>query len=152
MANKKDSKEEYKEITKEDLFRSKDDVVLVSIELLKKKIPLRPVSDGFWQQVDIEMLKKLKASMGNIDFQKFNRDEIIKKLRMDADLSILSEAEYDKKVAVIQYCLFGKEEVTKEEVSSLSPPGVINEIYLKILEISGIPTNKELVQKFREQS
>jgi hypothetical protein len=140
----------YIVLTKKDILRTKDDIGLVPINLWDgKKIPMRPMSDSFWVGIQNKNFEGIQVDTRDLKAG-LSYEDIKSKVGIDTDFREFLKNNYNNKCEVIAYCLFGEEKMTVDEVKSLRPIGIIDELYQKALEVSGVNLG-EAVKKFRQQ-
>ena len=143
-----------KKLTKADVLRtaSEDNVVYKYFEKLKGELPIRPLSDGEAQEIEVKQLSNLDIDISNLkNLEGASKEQILKKLDMDVDLGEFLGDDYEANCLACKFGLAFDESLTVEEVKELRPPGIVEDIANKIFELSGMEGSgvEDALESFR---
>ncbi len=131
-------------LNKESILKGSENIQTVFIESLDGEIKLRPLTSAEWQEITTEEQKaigEVKLKVGSL-----NRTDGT----MSIDLAKQTIATFRAKVkAVAKAMSVDGVEWAEEEVEKLLP-GVVDEIFETVREISGITIEEAELDSFRE--
>src|SRR5690606_33913782 len=147
------SGEGVRRLSKSDLLQGRDQVHYVYFEELGGEIPLRPLTDGQWAQIQaikssggILRGRPVMDADGDIDMSKTE-------LALEIDVAKASEKDYEADALTVMYALADGSRWTLEDVKQLRPAGIVQKIAKKVREISGVlPEQLSALESFRRQS
>lgn len=132
-------------LTKDKILKGIEKVETVYIESLGGEVKIRPLSSSEWQEIVIEEQKgigQVKLNVGSLR----QTDGT-----MSIDLAKQTIASFKAKVKAVSLAMtVDGEEWSENEVEQLLP-GVVDEIFEHVREISGIQIEEAELDRFREK-
>jgi len=132
-------------LNKETILKGVEKVETVYIESLEGEVKIRPLSSSEWQEIVIEEQKgigEVKLKVGSLQ----QTDGT-----MSIDLAKQTIASFKAKVKAVAIAMsVDGEEWTEEEVRQLLP-GVVDEIFEAVRDISGITIEERELDNFRKE-
>ncbi len=132
-------------LTKDKILKGIEKVETVYIESLGGEVKIRPLSSSEWQEIVIEEQKgigEVKLKVGSLQ----QTDGT-----MSIDLAKQTIASFKAKVKAVAIAMsVDGEEWTEEEVRQLLP-GVVDEIFEAVRDISGITIEERELDNFRKE-
>ena len=123
-------------LTKEMILKGKDKTCFIQVKGFEGELEIRPLTELAWSEVRALTGKETEVSLSavlNKDGQ-FDKEATAKNARVKLNMMNVSRNEFEQEVIILKYGLV--EPWTEDEIRSISPPGIINKIAEKILEIS----------------
>jgi hypothetical protein len=145
-------------LSKDDILNGKNAIQEIEIEKLGGSLKLRPLTDGEIQEIN-RLIQQggLKPIKGKVEAERAKRNKKKgEEIDFEVDPMMASERSYDADVKAVFYGLQHDESpdtYTTDEIKSF-PAGSVEEIALKVFEISGIDDPNKArseMEKFREE-
>lgn len=128
--------------TKAAILQGANRVETVSIPGVAESIPLKPLTDGQYSEIE-QIRTKGMVVKGN--------PERSADVTMDIDLEVSTRQSHLADVKAVYYSLATEEKWTEEEIEAISPPGIVSKIAAEVYRISGVE-QIDKVKKFRKDS
>lgn len=141
-------------LTRADILKTKDEPQWVNIDILGGEIPLVPLSDGEWAQIENKIVSGLttKASKRELEKVKAVGEKELEDYKFDIDIAAIQQNDYEADCMAVAFCMADGEKWTVEDVKQIKPPGAVEEIAKKIYDISGVSKEKKkAVKSFRKK-
>ena len=132
-------------LTKDRILKGIEKIETVYIESLEGEVKIRPLTSAEWQEIVVEEQKgigQVKLNVGSLR----QTDGT-----MSIDLAKQTVASFKAKVKAVAIAMsVDGEEWTEEEVRQLLP-GVVDEIFEAVRDISGITIEERELDNFRKE-
>ena len=141
-----------KALTKADILQGTSKIEQVYIEKLKGTLPLRPLTDGEFAQVDVMKTAGIKVK-GKPNTQQTGKKQGQKAdfeaQDMEIDIEAIQRNEFEADSLAISFAIASEEKWTTDEVKQM-PAGSVKEIAKEVYRISGAtPEGASDVKSFR---
>lgn len=134
-----------RQITREDLLLGKNRVEDVYIPELEGTLPLRPLTDGEWAQVQNIQRRGMRLRTDPVEAGAGKKGkQVAPPVRVEFDLEEFTRAEYEADILIVRYGVALNPPLTDEDVRNMKA-GVPAAIAREILKITGV--SKETIDQ-----
>jgi len=139
-----------KKLTKADILQGTNKVEQVYIEKLGGTIPLRPLTDGEFAQIDAMKTAGLKIKgKPQTEGKKQGKKSDLEAQEMEIDIEAMQKNDFEADCLAVSFAIADDEKWTVEEVKQM-PAGSAKEIAKAVYQLSGAtPEGASDVKSFR---
>ena len=148
---------EVTRLTKSAILQGKQNVNYIMFEELGGELPLRPLTDGQFNQVEVMKMGGIKVKgqpkRKPTDFKKKGQQDVevdMDGMNMELDLEAIQKQDFEADALAVSFAIADGEHWTPDDVKQLRPPGIVKKIAQAVYELSGAtPQGAEDIKSFR---